>query len=174
MQNVTRYKCQMSGCPIVSTIEAPVCEEHLAQIGQVFLETRSVAGTFLRLREVLQQKQAISLAEAQFHSSLPTSSDQPFAESVYYVRIGDHVKIGTTADLRSRMRALYVDHDPDLLLAIEPGNRQVETSRHAQFRDERVYFNRELFNPSRRLLQYIDALNQEYGGARIQASALAS
>lgn len=174
MQNVTRYKCQMSGCPLVSTIEAPVCEEHLAQIGQVFLETRSVAGSFLQLRNELKRKQAVVLAEVKALSAAPhpTDPDQPFAHSVYYVRIGTHIKIGTTSDLRKRLRSLYVDHDPSLLLAVEPGDDRIEAQRHADFSDERVYINRELFNPSRRLLAHIDALNEEHHGARVLASKL--
>lgn len=55
MENITRYKCQMSGCPIVSAIEAPVCEEHLEQIGRIYLETRSVDGSFMQLREAMRQ-----------------------------------------------------------------------------------------------------------------------
>lgn len=78
---------------------------------------------------------------------------------VYYVRHGDHVKIGRTTDLQSRLRSLYLD--PDALLATEPGGQQLETQRHAQFADERVYANRELFNPSRRLLAHISALQPE-------------
>lgn len=176
MDNVTRYKCQMSGCPLVSTIEAPVCEEHLAQIGRVFLETRSVAGSFLHLRNEIQRKQALVLEEVKVASAAPhpTDPEQPFANSVYYVRIGTHVKIGTTSDLRQRLRALYVDHDPSLLLAIEPGDGRVEARRHFEFRDERVYSNRELFNPSPRLLAHIDALNEAHHGARVLASKLAA
>lgn len=174
MYEGTRYKCQMSGCPIVSTIEAPVCEEHLAQIGRIFLETRSVAGSFLQLRNDVRRKQDAALAEARVEASAPhpTDSAQPFANSVYYVRIGSHVKIGTTVDLRRRLRSFYVDHDPDLLLALEPGDGRVEAARHAQFRDERVYVNRELFNPSRRLLAHIDALNEAHHDARMMASTL--
>lgn len=161
MEHVTRYKCQMSGCPFVSTIEAPVCEDHLQQIGQVFLETRSVAGSFLRLREEIARKQAASISEKQVEAmgDLPTG----FTETVYYVRISDHIKIGTTNDLAKRLRSLYADHDPKLLLAVEPGGWAVEQHRHQQFRDERVWANRELFNPSPRLLGHIAELNAQYG-----------
>lgn len=175
MENVTRYKCQMSGCPFVSTIEAPVCEEHLAQIGQVFLETRSVTGTFLHLREMMREKQDRSLAEAKLIASRPHPDDptQPFAECVYYVRIGDHIKTGTTTDLRQRLRSLYVDHDSSLLLAVEPGNVQVESRRHFEFADERLFVNRELFNPSRRLLSHINDIKREHGDPQVWALSAA-
>lgn len=77
---------------------------------------------------------------------------------VYYVRLGNHIKIGTTTNLAARLNALYVDHDPELLLATEPGGRDVESLRHHEFDQERVYANRELFNPSRRLLEHIESL----------------
>lgn len=77
---------------------------------------------------------------------------------VYYVRLGNHVKIGTTRNLPARLASLYVDHDPELLLAVEPGDAHVETQRHVQFAAERAYRNRELFNPSRRLLAHIEQL----------------
>lgn len=159
MENATRYKCQMKGCPFVSTIEAPVCEDHLHQIGQVFLETRSVAGTFLALRDELSRKRDADLAAIQAKAM----DGSGFAETVYYVRISDHVKIGTTNDLARRLRTLYADHDPKLLLAIEPGGWGVEQHRHKQFREERVWQNRELFNPSPRLLGHIAEINAKYG-----------
>lgn len=77
---------------------------------------------------------------------------------VYYVRLGDHVKIGTTVNLTLRLRALYLDHDASLLLAVEPGGFELEQIRHEQFDAERVHANRELFNPSPRLLAHIDSL----------------
>lgn len=159
MEHVTRYKCQMKGCPFVSTIEAPVCEDHLQQIGQVFLETRSVAGTFLALRDELSRKREAELAEIQARAM----GDSGFVETVYYVRISDHIKIGTTNDLARRLRVLYADHDPKLLLGVEPGGRAVEQHRHLQFSDERVWQNRELFNPSPRLLEHIAEINARYG-----------
>lgn len=159
MEQVTRHKCQIKGCPFVSTIESPVCEDHMQQIGRIYLETRSVAGSFLRLREALNRDIAASVTRAQENAVGP---DGGFIETVYYVRMSDHVKIGTTNDLTRRLRSLYLDHDPKLLLAVEPGGWSVEQHRHAQFNDERVWSNRELFNPSPRLLAHIADLNAKY------------
>lgn len=77
---------------------------------------------------------------------------------VYYVRLGEYIKIGTTVNLAKRLNALQADHDPDALLATEPGDRQVEAQRHGQFYEDRVFHNRELFRPSERLLEHIAAL----------------
>jgi len=80
---------------------------------------------------------------------------------VYYVRLGDHVKIGTTTNLPARLASFYVDHDPNALLGSEPGGRDVEARRHLEFAAERVYRNRELFNPSPRLLAHIASLKAD-------------
>lgn len=53
---------------------------------------------------------------------------------VYYIRRGDHIKIGRTADFRSRMGKLR----PDEVLAVEPGGHEVETARHRQFREHHI------------------------------------
>lgn len=82
------------------------------------------------------------------------------ASVVYYVRLGRHVKIGTTVDLAARMRALGQSHPPEdvELLATEPGGHALEAQRHREFAPERADPTRELFNPSRRLLAHVDSL----------------
>lgn len=75
---------------------------------------------------------------------------------VYYLRMGDHVKIGTSCNVDARIRALY--GNPEDLLATEPGDRTVEQHRHREFAAERVRPDRELFNPSPRLLAHIATL----------------
>jgi len=64
--------------------------------------------------------------------------DEPYAtvrlDVVYYIRFGDRVKIGTTANPRSRLSHLVHDE----LLAFERGNRLVEQHRHQQFAAHRM------------------------------------
>lgn len=83
---------------------------------------------------------------------------------VYYVRIGDHVKIGYSINMHQRLSALRVNRDA--VLATEPGGRDLERQRHAQFAAERVG-RREDFNPSRRLLAHIEAVRAKHGEPRI-------
>ena len=73
---------------------------------------------------------------------------------VYYVRMGEFIKIGTSTNVPRRLGELYLR--PDALLATEPGGATLERQRHREFADER--FDRELFEPSDRLLQHIEAL----------------
>ncbi|ROQ37147.1 T5orf172 domain-containing protein [Frondihabitans sp. PhB188] len=53
----------------------------------------------------------------------------PRVDVVYYIRFGDRIKIGTTANPRQRMARLWHEQ----LLAFEPGDRRVEAARHEQF-----------------------------------------
>jgi hypothetical protein len=53
----------------------------------------------------------------------------PRVDVVYYVRAGDHLKIGTSSKPRQRFAALRFDE----LLAFELGDRTVEQARHLEF-----------------------------------------
>ncbi|MET0725375.1 MAG: GIY-YIG nuclease family protein [Leifsonia sp.] len=53
---------------------------------------------------------------------------------VYYIRFDDRIKIGTSANPRSRIASL--PHDE--VLAFEPGGRALEQRRHAQFAEHRI------------------------------------
>lgn len=53
---------------------------------------------------------------------------------IYYARRGRYVKIGTTVQLRDRMRSLL----PDELMAVEPGSFTLERQLHGRFAALRV------------------------------------
>lgn len=65
-----------------------------------------------------------------------TRKRKPTSSVVYYVQMNEHVKIGTSTSFIQRMHALYVQ--PSEVLAIEPGGRRDEASRHQQFASYRV------------------------------------
>lgn len=74
---------------------------------------------------------------------------------VYYILFGDRVKIGTTTDLPTRLKAL--PHDE--VLATEPGSYDLERRRHRQLRSSRIYANREWFHYSEEVRQHIAGLS---------------
>lgn len=57
----------------------------------------------------------------------------PRVDVVYYIRYADRVKIGTSANPRQRLAALWHEE----LLAFERGGRALEQRRHAQFAADR-------------------------------------
>ena len=69
---------------------------------------------------------------------------------VYYLRNGDRVKIGTTANPRQRFAAIWHEE----VLAFERGDRALEQRRHAQFAADR-FAGSEWFMLSTELTQHI-------------------
>ena len=62
--------------------------------------------------------------------------DSPHADVVYFVLNGNRVKIGTTTNLRNRVRALALK--PRNVIACVPGDRQQEGEMHARFSKLRI------------------------------------
>ena len=83
---------------------------------------------------------------------------------VYYIAMGDRVKIGRSANLAERMKSLYVQ--PDQLLAVEPGvtvngvNREIQ--RHREFAQWRMV-GTELFEKSEELSLHIEQVVATFG-----------
>jgi len=77
----------------------------------------------------------------------------PRIDVVYYLRLGDRVKIGTTFTPRQRFAVL--PHDE--VLAFERGDRILEHRRHAEFADDRLGTS-EWFASSPRLRTHIAGL----------------
>ena len=74
----------------------------------------------------------------------------PRVDVVYYLRNGDRVKIGTTANPRRRFQAIWHEQ----VLAFERGDRHLERQRHERFADER-FTGSEWFRMSPRLIAHI-------------------
>ena len=90
---------------------------------------------------------------------------------VYYILRGVLIKIGTTTRPRQRFDSLM----PDAVLAIEPGNKDLERLRHTQFgplRNRDV--GREYFTPGPALLDLIRQLRKEQGVPHIPHASLVS
>lgn len=92
---------------------------------------------------------------------VPILPEQEAAHVVYYItwRDVDHIKIGTSQNLRNRLRQLKKNGQRPRLLALEEGGHQLEAKRHRQFRDLRKPGS-ELFRPSQVLIDHIDNLKR--------------
>ena len=73
---------------------------------------------------------------------------------VYYLRYGDRIKIGTSANPRKRVASL--PHDE--VLAFERGGRLLEQRRHVQFADHRIV-GTEWFEPHEALVSHVAELS---------------
>lgn len=158
--------CCWSGCFTEAT-HLPLCEQHLREAGYAWVRdnidlVRAVCGTvtddellFERVRQTIDQRHPER--EAQHEAA---RRDREAGALVYYLRIGDRIKIGFTTNLRQRLMDLRLD--PPAVLATEPGGRDVEARRHHEFAAER-YGRREDFAASDRLLAHIATLGERIG-----------
>lgn len=73
---------------------------------------------------------------------------------VYYVRVGELIKIGTTTQIKARLRAYPPGSS---LLATEPGGLDAEQRRHDQFAGALAHGN-EWFHPTTKLMVHIESL----------------
>jgi hypothetical protein len=83
----------------------------------------------------------------------PSETVPPRVDIVYYLRFGDRIKIGTSANPRSRLAQLRYEQ----LLAFERGGRALEQSRHRQFAAER-FGGSEWFHAHPALARHINDL----------------
>lgn len=77
---------------------------------------------------------------------------------VYYARVAERIKIGTTGGaVVQRMSQLQADE----LLAVEPGGADVEAERHARFASDLIVG--EWFYPSEALMEHVRRVSEEHG-----------
>jgi hypothetical protein len=82
----------------------------------------------------------------------------PRVDVVYYLRLDERVKIGTTANPRQRFGALRVGvTGTEEVVAFELGDRVIERRRHAEFAEDRLGTS-EWFALSPRLRAHVTAL----------------
>jgi hypothetical protein len=76
---------------------------------------------------------------------------------VYFIRLGDVIKIGHSRRLMSRLRSFAAYGQEVEVLALEIGGRALETRLHRRFSHLRsdVGFSKELFRPDPEILGYI-------------------
>jgi hypothetical protein len=79
--------------------------------------------------------------------------------TIYYIRIGEHIKVGYAKNLDSRLSA----YPPTAtLLATHPGTRKDEQALHSLFTAHRVA-GREWYAPAAELMAHIDRVTAEPG-----------
>lgn len=153
--------CCWPGCQSEHEPDLPLCESHYREVGLHFISHNTVGGAAWQVVERRQQREAHErlLAQQIEIGKAATARRREVAERsvVYYVRTGRYVKIGYTSDLKRRLHSLRLD--PAAVLATEPGGRDLEAQRHAEFAEERLG-RREDFAPSLRLQEHIRELQE--------------
>lgn len=125
----------------ISDAPFPICPRHASQIAGYSAE-------------LIADTKAGRAANAESYWNNYRRKYLDFYSAVYYIDLRNGlVKIGTTKDIKGRMRALNCD--PDQLMAIERGSNRVEAKRHRQFAHLRIQ-GTEKFKLTNELQQHID------------------
>jgi hypothetical protein len=103
-------------------------------------------------------------AKAQVPLRLPVTITAETREAaagsvVYYMRIGNRIKIGFSTNLTERLKAI----NPEELMAFELGGRKLEMARHSQFAQSRV--NGEWFKYEGPLAEHVRELQDSLRAA---------
>lgn len=138
---MTDEECAWPGC-VKRRGDLPLCEAHLL-IAHKHVENRHSPSPI-----------------AQAHPARPRDTSRSV---VYYLRVGELVKIGYASNLARRLAA----YPPDAqLLATEPGGRELESQRHREMRHH-LRMGREWFVPAQPLLDHIASVIERCGPPKV-------
>jgi hypothetical protein len=125
-------------------LDYPVCQRHAVKIAAAVAAHVNDDSRIARM--LLQTAWYPAVAQA----------DGPV---VYYVRIGDHIKIGYSRSVSERIKTFQTSNAVVELLACEAVTEwDSEAERHRRFADHRVKDRRELFEPGPELIQHINQI----------------
>ena len=156
--------CAYADCSEKSTYrDTPLCRAHAAIVWRLF-EMREPATHHEMVREQYKEAQKARVEAAQ---TTRLNSKRP--GYVYYLQVGDRIKIGFTAFMEDRMRA-YPPNSK--LLAVHPGTMELEKATHSRFKLS-LADGREWFHPSEKLTEHIADVNRRYPMAQEERVPLA-
>lgn len=174
------FRCGCGSRITVTVTRAAACTG-LAESGEVcrFPPVREAAreglslcsGHYQRYQDLLsecrQARETIAnlavIEDDEVKGQLSEDHRRRYAEQsvVYYVRLRDLIKIGTTVNMTARSGDLLWDE----VLATEPGDRELEQMRHRQFHHLRVRGERFTAGPD--LMSHIAMIREHFGEPQI-------
>lgn len=153
--------CAIPGCEKTEAVDAPLplCETHLAIAADWGSRTQGVidllpspclaCGSQVGIRYA--SGWVCTVCEWRYGEVPDSDVASPRVDVVYYLRYGDRVKIGTTANPRQRFGAIWHEE----VLAFERGDRRLEHRRHEQFAGDR-FTGSEWFHLTGAIAEHVD------------------
>ena len=155
--------CAIPDCGLLAASGAPLplCDEHLAIAGDWHTREHGLIDTLpspclacgSRLGARYPSGWLCAVCEWRYGEVPDSDVVPPRVDVVYYVRHGERVKIGTTANPKQRFAAIWNEE----VLAFERGDRRLEQHRHEQFAAER-FPGSEWFRLTPDLAAHIDVI----------------
>lgn len=147
----------------------PVRDEFILGVGRIGFEL-GVAGLTPHQLDIIHLRAAQDVERRQTTAPLAQrfTNRRPSVENavVYYIRLAeDAIKIGTTTDIKRRVRDMY--RRPEDVIVTEPGDARLEAVRHKQFAADKIDWpgSREVFRLSPTLSSHIEMLSKRQANA---------
>jgi hypothetical protein len=141
---------RLCGQPAMRGISFPICEGHAVAA------YRAVSKIVGDLSDDARFRETVSMESEPARRMRESREGFDRTQYVYYVRLGQKIKIGYTGNLRNRLNAYGPGRE---LLALEYGGLELEKQRHQQFREYRATgAGREWFSQAEELLDHIRQL----------------
>ena len=155
--------CAIPDCgrPAAPDAPLPLCPEHLAMAADWGARSNGVVDVLpspclacgSRLGAHYPSGWICAVCEWRYGDVPDSDVAPPRVDVVYYLRHGERVKIGTTANPRQRFAAIWNEE----VLAFERGDRRLEHQRHEQFAADR-FAGSEWFRITPALTAHIDVI----------------
>jgi hypothetical protein len=139
-----RMSCCIPGCDAMRSedVPLPLCETHFAVAADWSSRTQGVTDLLpsaclacgSRIGARYPSGWVCAVCEWRYGDVPDSDVAPPRVDVVYYLRNGDRVKIGTTANPRQRFAAIWHEE----VMAFERGDRRRERYRHEQFAADRL------------------------------------
>jgi hypothetical protein len=161
MRHVTT--CQLPKCDreTIRLMGRPlgICYEHGYDV-IIYFDTMSDLSPFRDAERVRRAANALSRLESEELLEARAAERRRISPGwIYYLLIGDHIKIGYTKDVKRRLRA----YPPgSRLLALHAGTKQLERETHAQFAGSRSA-GREWFLDTPELREHVKVVIEQFG-----------
>lgn len=163
MTVTARVRCCIPGCQATELDDAPLplCETHLAVAAEWSSRTQGVTDALpspcLACGSPIGMHYpsgwVCAVCEWRYGDVPEDDVAPPRVDVVYYLRHGDRVKIGTTANPRQRFAAIWHEE----VMAFERGDRRLERRRHEQFAADR-FGGSEWFRLTSAIAEHADIL----------------
>lgn len=136
-----------------SLVAPPLCDQHVYDVYD------HVTSSKFYMAGIGYSEKAKAAYEQPAEPEQPPPPPAPRMGTIYFIRVGGHIKIGWTSNLAKRMR----QYAPDtILLATCPGTRKDENQLHKRFAVHRT-FGREWYALVPPILEHIKSLVREHG-----------
>jgi len=147
--------------PTVPDAPFPICTKHASQLYAFIRESIDDASSDPERAAAAM----MALCARRQQPGVPTFDASTAV--VYYVQIGEHIKIGCSTNVKARLSSYPPNRR---LLATEPGYEHEEAQRLSQFAEYRD-MGREWFRPGLRLVEHINMLRRKQRAAPIVIAA---